>query len=244
MQPGRAVAPRRRPSSRWRSAPTASSSPSAATIPTGSSGSATSRPAGSSTTLTGHRAPRGFAGLSPRRPPAAQRELGLHGAPLGHGSTGKPVGDILKHTDLVQAVAFSPDGTLALTGGDDYTSRLWHVPSGKPLGQPHQHPDKVEAVAFSRRGHSSPPRARAGAWLRDLATGHSPRPALAARRRNSLAGVPRRGPNPGSGSWNGEVRTWPVPDGRRKWTCRGCVAALRDPHRCPARPPEGALVAA
>jgi WD40 repeat protein len=39
------------------------------------------------------------------------------------------------HTDEVEALAFSPDGKLLVSGGKDGTVRLWNVPSRQALGQ-------------------------------------------------------------------------------------------------------------
>ncbi len=53
----------------------------------------------------------------------------------------------------VLAVAFSPDGKTALTGGEDRFARLWDTATGKPLlSLPHA--EVVHAVAFSPDGHS------------------------------------------------------------------------------------------
>src|SRR5262249_41049460 len=58
-------------------------------------------------------------------------------ARLWDSRTGKPIGPALRHRDEVRAVAFSPDGRSAVTGGDDDAARLWPVPL--PLdGDPEQ----------------------------------------------------------------------------------------------------------
>ncbi len=80
------------------------------------------------------------------------------------------------HTEPVWCVAFSPDGSRALTGGWDSTVRLWDVRSGKEVrffDCRHQDPNQViSAVAFSpdgRRGLASS--VHGTVWLWDLETG-------------------------------------------------------------------------
>ena len=57
-----------------------------------------------------------------------------------------------RHGDFVSAVAFSPDGKLALTGSGDGTARLWRTETGAPDGPTLSHDRSVKAVAFSPNG--------------------------------------------------------------------------------------------
>ena len=57
-----------------------------------------------------------------------------------------------RHGGVVQGIAFSPDGKLALTGSDDRTARLWRTDTGAPVGQPLRHENTVWAVAFGPDG--------------------------------------------------------------------------------------------
>jgi WD40 repeat protein len=47
------------------------------------------------------------------------------------GRTGKPVAELVGHTDRVRHVSFSPDGERVLTTSDDDTARLWEAATGK-----------------------------------------------------------------------------------------------------------------
>jgi WD40 repeat protein/serine/threonine protein kinase len=57
-------------------------------------------------------------------------DFGLH---LWEIETGEELRQIKGHTSSVYCVKFSPDGTRALSGGDDRTVRLWDVETGKEL---------------------------------------------------------------------------------------------------------------
>jgi WD40 repeat protein len=48
-------------------------------------------------------------------------------ARLWDAATGEAVATLTGHTDVVRAVAFSPEGKRVLTGSDDNTARLWDL---------------------------------------------------------------------------------------------------------------------
>ena len=56
------------------------------------------------------------------------------------------------HREIIDCVAFSPDGNLLISGSADRTARLWDLESGKTLFVLSGHRDKVRALAFSPDG--------------------------------------------------------------------------------------------
>jgi WD40 repeat protein len=68
--------------------------------------------------------------------------------------SGRPLGPPLTgHTDVVDGVAFSPDGKTLATVGADHVLRLWDVATRRPLGGPLDgHTGWVSTVAFSPDG--------------------------------------------------------------------------------------------
>ncbi len=69
-------------------------------------------------------------------------------------TTGDPVGEPLTgHGRPVRAAAFSPDGTLLTTTGDDGYVRFWDPTTGDRIGEPLKaHAISGSAVAFSPDG--------------------------------------------------------------------------------------------
>ena len=72
-------------------------------------------------------------------------------------ATGKSVGQPMRHDGEIHCVAFSPDGSLILTGsgaGDEKNgeARLWSTDTGAPISEPLTHGFPVTSMAFSPDG--------------------------------------------------------------------------------------------
>lgn len=84
--------------------------------------------------------------------------------------TGRPVGAPVENWE-VRIVAFSPDGTRIVSGGDDQTVRLWDVATGRQIGDPMTgHSSDVKGVAFSPDGTRIASGSRDGVRLWDATT--------------------------------------------------------------------------
>ena len=77
----------------------------------------------------------------------ADRSIGLWDL-----TTGTLRGTFRKHQDIVNVLAFSPDGHTLASGGDDRTAIFWDVPSGKAKRTLKGHDVTVTSLAFSPDG--------------------------------------------------------------------------------------------
>jgi RNA polymerase sigma factor (sigma-70 family) len=75
-----------------------------------------------------------------------------HGAAVWDLATRKLLFRLEGHAGGVNAIAFSPDGKLIVTGGNDRTVRFWNASTGKELRTLPVQPGAVECVAFSPDG--------------------------------------------------------------------------------------------
>ena len=69
--------------------------------------------------------------------------------------TGRLVQIFEGHSDTILAIAISPDGSRALTGGFDGTIKLWDLGTGTEIRSIDAHPSGVFAVGFSPDGQQA-----------------------------------------------------------------------------------------
>src|SRR5262249_59627190 len=84
--------------------------------------------------------------------PASAGELRLYAVPSNGLPGSKPDGVFAAHADLIQDVAFSPDGKLLATCGYDRLIKLWDPATGKEVRTLKDHSDAVYSLAFSPDG--------------------------------------------------------------------------------------------
>ena len=82
--------------------------------------------------------------------PSLALALSLTSAPPHTGDLAPRV--VLRHTEFVSALAFTPDGRTLLTSGGEQTIRLWDPRSGKELRRLHGHRAGVSSLALSGDG--------------------------------------------------------------------------------------------
>lgn len=144
------------------------------------------------------------------------------------------------HTDYVQSVAFSPDGTQLASGSEDGTARIWDVATGAEVLSM-EHPDYVRSVAFSPDGSLIVTGADDGVVrLWDAATGDSV--AELSGHTDYVRGVAFSpdGYLIASGSDDGTVRLWAFNDG---WQEQAVLSGHTDYVQSVAFSPDGAQLA-
>ena len=119
------------------------------------------------------------------------------------------------HEDPILAVAVSPDGGRALSGGMDATLRLWDLAGRQLLSVLGGHTETVSAVAFAPDGRS----VVSSSWDRtarlwDIASSRTVRTFEGHTEQLSCASVSPDGTTLLTGSWDSTLRLWQLSNGR------------------------------
>jgi WD40 repeat protein/serine/threonine protein kinase len=91
---------------------------------------------------------------------SSRLDYGWEGQPTGgeakvwDAATGQEICTLERHTNSVDSVAFSPDGTRLLSGSADRTVKIWEARTGRCLFTCNGHTTGVRAVTFSPDGRS------------------------------------------------------------------------------------------
>ncbi|HLY29117.1 MAG TPA: protein kinase, partial [Aggregatilineales bacterium] len=127
-----------------------------------------------------------------------------------------PRQQFIGHTDVVNDVAFSPDGKTLLTGSIDKTARLWDVQTGKEIRQFVGPDAEVWSVAFSPDGKTiltSGPDKTARLW--DAQTGQQIRQFVGHTQLVHGEAFSPDGKTILTGSWDKTARLWDAQTGQQ-----------------------------
>jgi len=149
--------------------------------------------------------------------------LGAALAPVAPAPADNPLEHILTgHTDPVRAVAITPDGTRAVSGGDDGTLRVWDLTAGRQHATLTGHTDWVRAVAITPDGTRAISGGDDGTlrvW--DLTAGCQHATLTGHTRPIWSLAITADGSRAISGGDDGSLRVWDLTAGRRHATLTG-----------------------
>jgi dipeptidyl aminopeptidase/acylaminoacyl peptidase len=134
---------------------------------------------------------------------------------LWDASSGKPIGQPMKHEEGVYSAQFSPDGQRVVTASEDETARLWDTACGKPIGVSMKHEGKVNSAQFSPDGQRVVTASKdKTARLWDAASGKPIGEAMKHEDRVNSAQFSPDGQRVVTASWDKTARLWDASSGK------------------------------
>ena len=125
------------------------------------------------------------------------------------------------HTELVNSVAYSPDGKILASGSNDWTIRIWDVDKRKHIKTLEGHTGKVNSVAYSQDGETIVSGSDDGIRVWNVENWSDK-----IFYRNENTGIVNMMYSPDgktltSLSKNGKIESWDLTSGEKQWTILG-----------------------
>ena len=125
------------------------------------------------------------------------------------------------HTELVNSVAYSPDGKILASGSNDWTIRIWDVDKRKHIKTLEGHTGKVNSVAYSQDGETIVSGSDDGIRVWNVENWNDK-----ILYRSENAGIVNMMYSPDektltSLSKNGKIESWDLTSGEKQWTILG-----------------------
>ncbi|BAZ49210.1 protein kinase [Nostoc sp. NIES-4103] len=153
-----------------------------------------------------------------KKPP----EAGLRTIKLWNAATGEEIRTLEGHSQKVNVVTISPDGTTLVSGSDDKTIKLWNLATAKEIRTLEGHSDSIQALAISPDGKtlvSGSDDNTIKAW--NLATGQLMRTLTGHTFWVRSVAISPDGRTLASGSFDKTIKIWDLAKGKAIRTLRG-----------------------
>lgn len=153
-----------------------------------------------------------------KKPP----EAGLRTIKLWNAATGEEIRTLEGHSQKVNVVTISPDGTTLVSGSDDKTIKLWNLATAKEIRTLEGHSDSIQALAISPDGKtlvSGSDDNTIKAW--NLATGQLMRTLTGHTFWVRSVAISPDGRTLASGSFDKTIKIWNLAKGKAIRTLRG-----------------------